>query len=264
MPGTDFMKRERRRGWSKRDDGAVRGRNSAPNPNMEDSTMTDLAPLQHPSLRNPTFRPNAVTGEQKIISFLGLTRFETPVEPGFEFVADMLSRKIGYGRTGENTFDFRLEYVGFPPPPPPEDPDFKPATSWTWAVLSELIEHTTNGTIARGAVIEVWEAYKRSPEGAAGMMPVIRIGSPREVQCGANGRTFYAPNFQIVGWIARDDVPAFRDRLAMCPLPSPTPERLAYTPIAPQLAPPPAKRSGRAPAPVRDTPRDDINDAIPF
>jgi hypothetical protein len=261
MPGADFAKHARRRGWSKRDDGGVRGRNSASNSTMKDQAMTDLDVLDHRSIRPSTYRLNAVTSDQYITTVVGLSRFDTPVEPGFEFVADPPTRKIGYGRTGEHVFDFRMEHVGSPPPPAPEEDDFKLAVSWTWATPNGLIEHITNGAIARGAVVEAWEAYKRAPEAARGMVPVIRIGEPVEVQ--SSGRTFYAPNFQIVGWITRDDVPAFRDRPPMCPLPSLAPERLTYTPVAPQIAPP-AKRPGRAPAPVRDTTRDDINDAIPF
>ena len=201
-----------------------------------------------------------MTGSQFISTVVGLTRFDTPVEPGTEIVADLRTRKIGYGRTGEHLFDFRMEYVGFPPPPAPEEDDFKPGVSWVWSTPNGLVEHITNGAIARGAVIEVWEKYKAAPEAMLGMVPVIRIGLPVEVQ--SSGRTFFTPGFQIIGWIARDDVPAFRDRPAMCPLPSPTPERLAYTPIAPQIAPS-TKRPGRAPASVRDT-RDDINGSIPF
>jgi hypothetical protein len=261
MPGIDFMERGRRRGWSKRNDGDVRGRNSALNPNTKETQMTDLDVLDHRSIRPSTYRLNAVTGSQFISTVVGLTRFDTPVEPGTEIIADMRTRKIGYGRTGEHLFDFRTEYVGFPPPPAPEEDEFKPAVSWVWSTPNGLIEHITNGAIARGATVEGWEKYKAAPEAARGMMPVIRIGEPAEVQ--SSGRTFYAPNFQIVGWIDRDDVPAFRDRPAMCPLPSPTPERLTYTPAAPRIAPP-AKRSGRAPAPARDTTCDDINEAIRF
>jgi hypothetical protein len=262
MPGTDFMKRERRRSWLKLDnDGGVRGRNSASNSTMKDQAMTDLDVLDHRSIRPSTYRLNAVTGIQFISTVVGLTRFDTPVEPGLEVIADTLTRKVGYGRTGEHVFDFRMEHVGSPPPPAPEEEEFKPAVSWVWSTPAGLVEHITNGAIARGAVVEVWEKYKAASEAVRGMMPVIRIGEPLAVQ--SSGRTFYAPNFQIVGWVARDDVPAFRDRPVRCPLPSLTPERLTYTPVAqPQLAPP-AKRPGRAPAPVHDT-RDDINDAIPF
>jgi hypothetical protein len=174
----------------------------------------------------------------------------------------MLTRKIGYGLTSESRFEFRMAYVGAQPPDPPEDPGSKPAVSWVWAALSlsELIEHITNSAIARSAVIGVWEAYKRAPEAFVGMMPVIRIGEPAEVQ--SNGRTFFSPSFTIVGWIAREDVALFRDRPAMCQLPSLEPARLVYTPVTPQIAAP-AERLGRAPAPVRDaTP--DIDDQIPF
>jgi hypothetical protein len=261
MSGVDVMKRGRRRGWSKRDDGAVRGRNSALNPNTKEPPMTDLDVLDHRSIRPSTYRLNAVIGDQYIITIVGLTRFDTPVEPDNEVVADMLTRKIGYGRTGEHLFDFRMEYVGSPPPPAPEEDEFKPAVSWTWSTPAGQVEHITNGAIARGAVIGVWEKYKGASEAASGMVPVIRIGAPAEVQ--SSGRGFFAPNFTIVGWLARDDVPAFRDRPAMVPLPSPVPERLSYTPVAPQITAAPVKRSGRAPAPVRDT-RDEINDSIPF
>jgi hypothetical protein len=218
--------------------------------------MTDLDVLDHKSIRHPTFRLNAVTGEQYISAVVGLTRLNTPIEPGFEFIADMLTRKIGYGRTGEHLFEFNLEHVGSPPPLTPDDDEFKPAVSWVWATPSGLIEHTTNGAIARGTVVAMWEDYKRAPEAAVGMMPVIRLGQPVEV--GASGRTFYAPKVQTVGWVHRDDVAAFRDRPAMCPLPSLAPEKLTYTPVRPQLAP----SARRAPGLVRDV--RDLNDEISF
>jgi hypothetical protein len=267
MPGTDFMERERRRGWSKRDDGAVRGRNSAHKPALKDQTMSsEIDDLPWDKHRLPGLRPSALTGDLTVNHFdvVLQERITFVVPVGSEWVPDMHRRRRGWLETGDGIFDPRMTPVGTEPPAQPSE-GHKPGVAWElWNQQYGLCEMITNSTITRSAILAFWEDYKAQPEAARGLLPVVRFSEPITVKMGKNNpRLFYAPNPSIVGWVERDTIAAFRDRPMTVALPSASPEQLTYTPVAPQIAPP-ARRSGRAPAPVRDTTRDDINDAIPF
>jgi hypothetical protein len=220
--------------------------------------MSDIDDLDWDRSYLPGLRHNALTGDLTVSQFdaRGQGRINIPIPAGSEWVADLLTRLRDFGKTGDGIFDFHMTPVGTTPPTPPSE-DHKPAVAqMQFSPQYGLTKLMTNSTLTRSAVVAFWEDYRACPEAARGLLPVVRFGKPIEVKIGKNNvRIFFAPNLSIVGWAERDAIAAFRGRLVTVPPPSLAPEKLTYTPVTPQLAPPERALTTR---------EDHLNDVVPF
>ena len=225
--------------------------------------MSDFDDLQHHSLRLQGLKFNALDG----ILRLG----EAELETGSQWVADMLTRRRGYGRTGDGVFEFYLTPVGSEPPAPPHDPkEFKPALAMiVFSPQFGLAEMITNSTLLRQTISTLWEEYKSYREAADGLLPVIEFGEPREVEIGRNNkRIFWTPRISIIGWVSRDEIPPLRYRPPTVEPPIRRDAQLPYRALAQLPAPfseehqaePKKPRRKAAATPVADI----IEDELPF
>jgi hypothetical protein len=141
-----------------------------------------------------------------------------------KFAVDTATVERGYGKVRQGFRDFVLSPLGSPPPEQPDDDDYKPAVGlavWNKPLGEMRIE--TCATIYRGAVCAVIERASDFPEAARGLIPVILFADRREITIKSVGKTFWSPVINVVGWLERDSIPAFRLRKPTV-LPPPEPE----------------------------------------
>jgi hypothetical protein len=114
--------------------------------------MSDLDDLDHHSIYLQRMKFNALTGI--------LLLQDTELDRGSRWVADMLTRRRGVGKTGDGVFEFYLTPVGSPPPKIPEDEKFKPAVAMIWWSPEQgLAEMITNSSLLRRTISDFWETY---------------------------------------------------------------------------------------------------------
>jgi hypothetical protein len=100
-------------------------------------------------------------------------------------------------------------------------------------------EFQATAGVTVNAIEELWDMLTAMPEAARGMVPVIRLAGVVPIT-GRNG-TNYAPQFQLVQWIARDDA-VFGPRTVAAPGAAPI--------VAPPAVAAPAWQAAPAAAPV--------------
>jgi hypothetical protein len=219
--------------------------------------MHDLDDLGSAHMRPESLRFNAVTGVLAKYVFDANEWRRVPVEigPGSRWAVDMLTRRRGLGRVTDSSYDVRMSYVGEPVPEAPND--YKPAVSMMlYSPEHGLCYMETCSTILVRCISGLWEHYRSYRQSSEGLIPVIEIGEPRQIQIGSrnNPRMFYAPSFRIIDWIERDTVPAFKATAPTVALPSPANMQIEFRSA---LKLPKPKRGAQ---PVSD----DLNDGIPF
>jgi hypothetical protein len=208
---------------------------------------------------------NSETGEREIK--------EIELGKPATFVIDMLTRQRGYGMIRAGSYDMRLTPVGSPAPAWPGDDEYKPAIGmWLWNPMFGEVRFETNASIARQSVITMWDEYRFESSAAQGLQPVVVFADRAAVRIKAINKSFFAPVIRIAGWIARDQVPGWREREPTVSPPSAMPI-LPAAPVAPALEAlaggngrkrgKQSVTSGKAKPPNPDDPNDSIDDIFP-
>jgi hypothetical protein len=178
--------------------------------------MSDISDLQ--GVFATPIRWNAMEG------ILGIGRYdESTGERGIEeielgsatsrFVMDYGCRERGYGLIRKSVYDVRLTPVNSPPPPWPDEEGFKPAVGcWLWNPAFGEVRFETNQVTVLRVVSAMWEECRTFKEASDGLQPVIGFTGKREVTYPTIDGVFFAPTTKIIGWVPRDQVPAFASR----------------------------------------------------
>jgi hypothetical protein len=144
----------------------------------------------------------------------------------------------------------------------PVDTENPPGPDYFLALRVKVLLHpqglaqlTAGGTIVQNSLFNVFVAYQRSSEAAAGLIPVVEFRPSRQVAVASrNGELHSAPVLVIVGWIKRDPA-IFGERTV--PKPVGRIEGEDGGPAAPPLAPPVAANANDATAPASPEPAND-------
>jgi hypothetical protein len=133
--------------------------------------------------------------------------------PEAKFVADLATRARGYGKVKIGVYDMMLTPVGSPPPPWPDDTEYKPAVGlWLWNPPLGELRLETNASLLVRAISGLWDQCRTSQQASQGLQPVIHFVDRRKRPIASLSKTFFEPVINVVGWIDRDEVPAFRLR----------------------------------------------------
>ena len=234
--------------------------------------MSDLSDLH--GIFPDSARWNAETGTFGVARFNPETgeREVQSIELGNSatFALDLATRQRGYGAIRPGLYDMRLTSVGSPPPSWPDDEEFKPAIGcWLWNPTFGEVRFETNAAISRQAITNVWDKARFEPQAMEGLQPVIRVLDRVEVLVKAVGKTFYAPVIKVIGWVARDSVPGWKERTPTVAPPAAPPFLAAAstpapaTPVATPAAKKPPKIGKGAAKPAPDDPPP-FDDPIPW
>jgi hypothetical protein len=231
--------------------------------------MSDISDL-HGVFPTP-LRWNAEAGVLGYGKFDGATGERTVEEiplgsAAARFALDLATRERGYGLIRAGVYDMRLTPVGSPPPPWPGD-EFKPAVGcWLWNPAFGELRCETNATLFREAIDGVWERAKTFKEAAEGQQPIIYFYDRRERPFKEIGKAFWAPQIDIINWIARDRLPPFALRAPTVKPPMALDSQVRHAllehlrPKGPVRAPAKTKRGG---PPKRASLEDFLDDELP-
>ena len=137
---------------------------------------------------------------------------------GTKFALDIGSFEAGYVAFGAQGPDRRMKpYVeGQMLPAQPQDKDqdgkflYRPGFYAKIAgnAIDGVREWCSNAASLLTAMDDLWQVVTKTPEAAAGKIPVISITSTTPIKSGtgAKSSTNYAPIFRVEGWVDRPDV----------------------------------------------------------
>jgi hypothetical protein len=138
--------------------------------------------------------------------------------PAAKFALDLATVMRGVGKVRSGSCDYKMAAVGAPPPAKPDD-DYKPAIGVAlWNPIFGALRLETTASIFRGRVDALIDRSARFDEAARGLIPIILFADRREQFVRWVGKTFWAPIINIVGWVERDRIPAFRATKPTVPL----------------------------------------------
>jgi hypothetical protein len=173
-----------------------------------------------------------------------------------KFAADYGCRERGYGKIKSGLYDMRLTAVGSPPPAWPEDDDFKAAVGWwVWNPVYLELRFETNAAMLVRAVSALWDRIRNFKESAEGLQPVIYFIDKRERFIQAVGKTFFEPVIDIIGWVEREKIPAFRVREVTVKPPMALDSQVPFAALQK-----PSSVAAKAPGAIKTTTSDFIDD----
>ena len=208
---------------------------------------------------------NAETGERELQ--------EIELGKPATFALDLATRDRGYGLIKTGVYEMNLTPVGSPPPPWPGDDEYKPAIGcWLWNPTFGELRLETNAAIFRQAIANVWDKARFEPQAAEGLQPVVCFVNRVPVPVKAVNKTFSGPVIKVIGWVERDKVPGWRERVPTVSPPAtppllpassaPTPAPATPAVKTPSKAKTEAKQGAAKPGP--DDPLSDLIDDIPW
>lgn len=196
-------------------------------------------------------------------------------EKPLSLLMDFGSLEVGYIKIASPP-SFLVVPYGQPIPPQPEEmgvakPGDKPRKAFPAGFRIQVASSKTfrdqdayyfSGTAKTllGPMDALHQEFMRSPEAAAGMIPMVKVQRciAVEAKTPQGTSTFWGPEFEIVTWLPRPDV--FGDRT----VPAPTTGARTSAPPAPPAAP----VSNHVPPPVAKAPEaekvDEMAEALPF
>jgi hypothetical protein len=129
----------------------------------------------------------------------------TEITNGFAAVFDLKNIEVGYALFAKGAAPvWAVVKIGEPLPAKPAK-EFKQAFRLDIKLAKSLGGDVREFGSAAGCVIaamdQLYDAYTKAPEAAAGKLPVVAITSTTMVKSGES--TNYAPNFAITAWVDR-------------------------------------------------------------
>jgi hypothetical protein len=157
----------------------------------------------------------------------------TEITNGFAAIFDLKNIEVGYAHFAKGAAPaWQVVKIGQPLPQKPSK-EYKQAFKLDIKLAKSLGGDVREFGSAAGCVIaamdQLYDAYTKAPEAAAGKLPVVAITSTTMVKSGES--TNYAPNFQITSWVDR-------------------PGELPLDPVAPANAQAPLSTPANVPPPV--------------
>ena len=136
---------------------------------------------------------------------------------GAIFIADAGRIRVGWINYTAKGPIKTLALVGGGPPPKPSDPDAKPGVEMDIILHKShaggtegVREWSSTAKIVRSAFEDLYIAWRDSPEGKEGKVPVVEYTGKRKIT--SQMGSFYKPGLRIVSWIDRP--PALQEQQA--------------------------------------------------
>lgn len=134
---------------------------------------------------------------------------DVEITQGFQAIFDLKNIDVGYVRFVENGApEWAMVKIGQPLPAKPSADHrqgFRVNIKLAKSLGGDLREFASAAGCVISAMDQLYDAYSKAPEAAAGKLPVVAMTGSTAVKSGSGQRTStnYAPNLVITGWVDR-------------------------------------------------------------